>query len=258
MKPVKIMPCLDMKDSRVVKGINFIGLRDAGDPVENAVFYDREGADELALLDIAATLENRTTRLEWVRRVSSVVSMPVTVGGGMGSLRDIGDVLEAGASRVSINSAAVKSPGLVSRCARRFGTETLTVAIDGKRNPSMPSGFEVVVTGGTRGAGIDAVSWAARCADLGAGSLLVTSMDGDGTLSGYDIELTSAVSRSVDIPVIASGGAGRLEHFSEAVTNGGASILLAASVFHFRTLAVGQVKKHLKDMGIKVDNRVEK
>jgi cyclase len=182
---ITIMPCLDMKEGRVVKGIHFVDLKDAGDPVENAAFYQKEGADELAMLDIAATVENRKTRLEWVRNVSSVISIPLTVGGGIGSLEDIDLVLKAGASKVSMNSAAVKDPQLVADAARRFGAEKITVAIDARRNKSLPSGFELVVSGGTAPVGKDAVEWARRCQELGAGAILPTSMDGDGTQAGH-------------------------------------------------------------------------
>ncbi len=252
MEPVKIMPCLDMKDGRVVKGVNFVNLRDAGDPVKNAAFYQAEGADELAMLDIAATLENRKTRLEWVKAVSAVVDIPLTVGGGISSLQDIEMTLSAGADKISMNSAAVKDPGLVTRAAERFGQKAVCVAIDGRRNASLPSGFEVMVAGGTRGTGLDCGTWARRCQELGAGVILPTSMDGDGTLKGYDLDFTRLVADAVDLPVIASGGAGTLEHFYRGVTEGGAAILLAASVFHFRTLSIGQVKSYLKERGIPV------
>ena len=252
MGTIKIMPCLDMKEGRVVKGIHFVDLRDAGDPVENAAFYQKEGADELAMLDIAATVENRKTRLEWIRNVSSVSTIPLTVGGGIGSLEDIELVLKAGAGKVSMNSAAVKDPELVRNAARRFGSERITVAIDGRRNKSMPSGFEVVVAGGTIPVGKDAVAWARQCQDLGAGVLLPTSMDGDGTQTGYDLEFTKAISGAVNLPVVASGGAGTLEHFYEAVAVGGAHILLAASVFHYRILRIREVKAYLKEKGLQV------
>ena len=250
---IKVMPCLDMKEGRVVKGVHFVDLKDAGDPVENAEFYQSEGADELAMLDIAATLENRKTRLEWVRNVSSVIDIPLTVGGGISSLKDIDLVLEAGAQKVSMNSAAVQNPDLVEDAARRFGTETITVAVDARRNKVMPSGFELVVSGGTRPVGQDAVEWAKRCQELGAGVILPTSMDGDGTKSGYDLEFTKAISDVVHLPVVASGGAGKLEHFYEAVTLGGAMILLAASVFHYRILRVREVKEYLRAKGLEVD-----
>ncbi len=252
MNIVKIMPCLDMKGGRVVKGIHFVDLKEAGDPVENAGFYQKEGADELAMLDIAATVENRKTRLEWVKNVSAAIDIPLTVGGGIGSLEDIELVLKAGADKVSMNSAAVKDPELVGRAAARFGSETITVAIDARRNQSMPSGFELVVSGGTKPVGRDAVAWARQCEELGAGVILPTSMDGDGTLAGYDLEFTKAISSAVKLPVVASGGAGKLEHFHEAVIQGGAQVLLAASVFHFRTLSIRQVKEYLRTKGIAV------
>jgi cyclase len=252
MQPVKIMPCLDMKEGRVVKGVNFVNLRDAGDPVQNAEFYQAEGADELAMLDIAATLENRKNRLEWVMSVAGVIDIPLTVGGGIASLEDIEMTLEAGADKISMNSAAVKDPDLVRQASGSFGKDRVTVAIDGRRNSEMPSGFEVVVSGGTKGTGKDCEEWARECQELGAGVILPTSMDGDGTLAGYDLEFTSMISGAVDLPVIASGGAGKLEHFYEGVVKGGARILLAASVFHFRTFTIGQVKDYLKKKGIPV------
>jgi imidazole glycerol-phosphate synthase subunit HisF len=253
METIKIMPCLDMKEGRVVKGIHFVDLKDAGDPVENAQFYQQEGADELAMLDIAATLENRKTRLEWVKNVSSVIQIPLTVGGGIGSLGDIEDVLLAGAAKVSMNSAAVKRPELIAEAADKFGKERITVAVDARRNNGMPSGFELVVSGGTLPVGKDAIEWARRCQELGAGVILPTSMDGDGTQAGYDLEFTKAISDAVDLPVVASGGAGTLAHFYEAVVSGGAQILLAASVFHFRTFTIGEVKAYLRDKGLPVN-----
>jgi cyclase len=252
MEAIKIMPCLDMKNGRVVKGVHFVDLRDAGDPVQNAAFYQKEGADELAMLDIAATLENRKTRLDWVKQVSSVIDIPLTVGGGINSLEDIELVLEAGADKVSMNSAAVKDPELVRMAALKFGSEKITVAIDARRNKEMPSGFELVVSGGTKPVRKDAIAWAKKCQELGAGVILPTSMDGDGTLAGYDLEFTKAVSEVVSVAVVASGGAGKLEHFYEGVVKGGAQILLAASVFHFRTLSIRQVKEYLKQKGLKV------
>lgn len=252
MEPIKIMPCLDMKDGRVVKGINFINLRDAGDPVENARFYEQEGADELAMLDIAATVENRKTRLEWVKNVSSVIRLPLTMGGGISTIKDIEQVLQAGAAKVSMNSAAVKNPDLISQAAKEFGAAKVTVAIDGKRNKAMPSGFELVVAGGTKPVGRDAVAWAKECQQRGAGFILPTSMDGDGTQAGYDLEFTRAIADAVTLPVIASGGAGKLEHFYEGVTKGGAQILLAASVFHYRLFSIRQVKEYLRDQGLMV------
>jgi len=252
MAIVQIMPCLDMKNGRVVKGVHFTELKDAGDPVENAAFYQREGADQLAMLDIAATLENRKTRLEWVEQVSAVVEIPLTVGGGIATLEDIELLVEAGADKVSMNSAAVKRPTLVREAAARFGPERITVAIDGRRNAAMPSGFELVVSGGTQPVGKDAVEWAKHCEGLGAGTILPTSMDGDGTQAGYDLPFTRAIADAVAVPVVASGGAGKLEDFADAVLKGGARILLAASVFHYRLLGIRQVKAYLRDRGIAV------
>lgn len=250
---IKIMPCLDMKDGRVVKGIHFVDLKDAGDPVENAVFYQKEGADELAMLDIAATVENRKTRLEWVKNVSSVIYIPLTVGGGISTLEDIEMVLEAGADKISMNSAAVKDPELVRKATAKFGSDKVTVAIDARRNADMASGFELVVSGGTKPVGQDAIAWAKQCQELGAGAILPTSMDGDGTQAGYDLEFTKAISDAVDLPVIASGGAGTLDHLYEGVIKGGAQILLAASIFHYRILSIKQVKEYLAEKGLQVN-----
>jgi cyclase len=253
MNPIKIMPCLDMKEGRVVKGIHFVDLKDAGDPVENAAFYEKEGADELAMLDIAATVENRKTRLEWVKNVSSTIHIPLTVGGGISTLEDIESVLKAGADKVSMNSAAVKNPDLIRQAAEKFGQEKVTVAIDARRNKKMASGFEIVVSGGTQPVGKDAVAWAKQCQELGAGAILPTSMDGDGTQAGYDLEFTKAISDAVNLPVIASGGAGKLEHFYEGVVQGGAQILLAASVFHYRLFKIKEVKEYLRKKGLPVN-----
>lgn len=252
MDPVKVIPCLDMKDGRVVKGVNFVGLRDAGDPVDNARFYDAEGADELAMLDIAATVEGRATRIEWARAVADVISIPLTVGGGISSLDDMRDLFDVGVAKVSLNSAAVRHPELVADAARTYGADRLVIAIDGRRNDAVPSGFEVVVAGGSTGTGLDAAAWARRCEELGAGSLLPTSMDGDGTLAGYDIAFTRTIADAVSLPVIASGGAGTLDHFADVVEQAGAAAVLAASVFHFRTFSIGQVKDHLAGRGIPV------
>jgi cyclase len=238
MSTIKVMPCLDMKDGRVVKGIHFVDLKEAGDPVENAAFYEKEGADELAMLDIAATVENRKTRLEWVRNVSSVIKIPLTVGGGISTLEDIELVLKAGADKISINSAAVKNPDLLSQASRSFGKEKITVAVDARRNKAMPSGFELVISGGTKPVGKDAIAWAKQCQELGVGVILPTSMDGDGTQAGYDLGFTRAIADAVNLPVVASGGAGKLEHFYQGVAKGGAQILLAASVFHYRLLRI--------------------
>jgi cyclase len=252
MVSVKIMPCLDMKEGRVVKGVHFANIRDAGDPVENAIFYEHEGADELAMLDIAATVEGRKTRLDWVKNVLRAISIPLTVGGGISSIEDMEELFKLGVSKISVNTAAVERPELVREAARRFGRERIVVAIDGKRNEKMPSGFEVVIKGGRERTGIDAVEWAKRCEELGAGEILPTSMDGDGTLAGYDIPFTRAIADAVKIPVIASGGAGRLEHLYEAVVEGRASTLLAASIFHFRKYSIKEAKEYLKSKGIEV------
>lgn len=250
---VTIIPCLDMKDGRVVKGVNFVDLRDAGDPVDNAAYYREAGADEVAMLDIAATVEGRTTRVQWARDVAAALGdVPLTVGGGVNSLADIDALLEAGVAKVSMNSAAVARPELIAQAAERYGSDRIVVAIDGRRSGELASGFEVVVSGGRKGTGIDCVEWAVRCEALGAGTLLPTSMDGDGTLSGYDIDFTRAIADAVELPVIASGGAGELEHFYEGVTRGHASALLAASVFHFRTFTIAQVKEYLAGRGIAV------
>ena len=253
MTTIKVMPCLDMKEGRVVKGVHFVDIRDAGDPVQNAAFYEKEGADELAMLDIAATVENRKTRLEWVRNVAKAITIPLTVGGGIGSLEDIELVLKAGASKVSMNSAAVKNPQLIKQASQKFSKDKITIAIDGRRNQKMASGFEVVISGGTKPAGKDAAAWAKECEKLGAGILLPTSMDGDGTKAGYDLDFTAAISKAVKLPVVASGGAGKLEHFYEAVVTGGATVVLAASVFHFRILSIRQVKEYLRSKGLQVN-----
>ncbi len=252
MEPVKIIPCLDMKEGRVVKGVHFVDIRDAGDPVENALFYQQEGADELAMLDIAATVENRGTRLDWFRQVAEVLHIPLVVGGGISSLDDIEALFQVGVSKASINTAALVCPALIAEAAGRYGSGRVVVAIDGRGNAAMPSGFEVVVAGGTRPFGRDAVEWARECESLGAGEILPTSMDGDGTLAGYDLPFTRAIAEAVGLPVIASGGAGTLQHFYEGVVEGKAAALLAASVFHFRTFTVRQVKEYLAGRGIPV------
>lgn len=250
--PVLIIPCLDMKEGRVVKGVHFEDLRDAGDPVENAVYYQKEGADRLAMLDIAATVENRKTRIEWAERVASVVGIPLVVGGGISTPADMEALFSAGVAAVSVNSAAVTRPNLVREASARFGSTRIVVAIDGRRSTDMPSGFEVVISGGRKSTGLDAVEWARSCEAMGAGELLPTSMDGDGTLAGYDLAFTRAIAEAVRIPVTASGGAGELEHFYAGVVEGKASALLAASVFHFRTFTVRQVKEYLAGRGIHV------
>ena len=250
---VKIMPCLDMKEGRVVKGVHFADLRDAGDPVENARYYNNEGADELAVLDIAASVEGRKNRLEWTRNVLAVISIPLTVGGGISTVTDAEQLFNMGVSKVSINTAAVTRPELVKEISAKFGRNRVIVAIDGRRNPRTPSGFEVVTHGGTKGAGIDAVEWAKNCEALGAGDLLPTSMDSDGTLAGYDIEYTRKISDAVSLPIIASGGAGNLEHLYEAVVKGKAKTLLVASIFHFRKYSIREAKEYLRKKGISVD-----
>ena len=241
-----------MKDGRVVKGVKFSNLRDAGDPVENAKFYEKEGADELAILDISATIEGRKTRQKWAKDVLSAITIPLTVGGGISTLADMAELFELGVSKISVNTAAVKRPDLIAEASKRFGSEKITVAIDARQNKDVNSGFEVVIRSGMTGTGIDAVEWAKKCESLGAGALLVTSFDRDGTQDGYDLELTSAISRAVSVPVIASGGVGTLEHLYEGVAKGGASTLLAASIFHFRQISIKKVKEYLKEKGLNV------
>jgi imidazole glycerol-phosphate synthase subunit HisF len=251
----RIIPCLDVKDGRVVKGVNFVGLRDAGDPVEVAERYDREEADELTFLDITASHERRPIILDVVARTAERVFMPLTVGGGVRELADIRALLNAGADKVSINTAAVARPAFVEEAARRFGSQCIVVAIDAKRAPAPPSEpprFEVFTHGGRHPAGLDAVEWAARMEDAGAGEILLTSMDRDGTQEGYDIPLTRAVSRRVRIPVIASGGVGNVEHLYEGLVTGGADAVLAASIFHYGTYTVRQCKEYLLARGVSV------
>ena len=254
MKEIKIIPCLDVKEGRVVKGVNFVNLRDARDPVEAAVAYCQEGADELVFLDIMATVENRATRLEWVKRVAEKVTVPFAVGGGIRNTGDMEELFRLGVDKVSINTAAVKEPELVKEASDKFGREKLVVAIDGKKN-SPESGLprlEVVIKSGGEGTGIGIVEWARKVEELGAGEILLTSKDADGTKEGYDLEMTRAVAEAVSIPVIASGGAGTLEHLYEAVTTGKASAVLAASIFHFGEISIPQARQYLKDRGIPV------
>jgi cyclase len=245
----RIIPCLDIKDGRVVKGVNFVNLRDAGDPVEQARLYDEQGADELVFLDISATHEGRRTTLELVGRVAETVFMPLTVGGGIRTVDDMRDLLLAGADKVSVNSAAVRRPELISEGAARFGAQCIVLAIDARRNESS---WEVYVNGGRVPTGIDAVEWAQRGVELGAGEILLTSMDADGTLAGYDIELTRIVSDLVAVPVIASGGAGTIRHFADVLTQGQADAALAASLFHDGRLKIPELKKDLHDMNIPI------
>ncbi len=254
MGQIRIIPCLDVKDGRVVKGVKFEGLRDSRDPVEAAVAYCREGADELVFLDIFATVEERKTRLDWVKKVSEVVTIPLAVGGGIGSIEDMKALLDLGVNKVSINTAAVRDPDLIARAAREFGRDRLVVAIDGRKNPpdsSLPR-LEVVVRSGSESTGMELVDWAKRVEELGAGEILLTSKDADGTKEGYDLEMTRAVAEAVSLPVTASGGAGRLEHLYEAVVTGKASAVLAASIFHFGEISIMQAKQYLKERGISV------
>ncbi len=236
----------------MVKGVHFVDLVDAADPVEAAVAYDEGGADEITFLDIAATLESRATTRELVGRVADAISVPLIVGGGISSLDDIAALFDLGVAAVSMNSAAVKRPELVAEAAEEFGSERIIVAIDGRKDAQMPSGYEVVTHGGTSGAGMDALEWAGRVADLGAGQILPTSMETDGVKTGYDIPLTAGCADASGLPIIASGGAGEFQHFYEAATAGRASALLAASVFHFGTFTITQVKEYLRDRGVQV------
>src|SRR5512139_1416179 len=245
----RIIPCLDIKDGRVVKGVNFVNLRDAGDPVEQARLYDDQGADELVFLDISATHEGRKTTLELVGRVADTVFMPLAVGGGIRTVDDMRNLLLAGADKVSVNSAAVRNPTLLSEGATRFGAQCIVLAIDARRRNA---GWEVYVNGGRIPTGIDALEWAVRGVKLGAGEILLTSMDADGTLAGYDIELTRAVAEAVMVPVIASGGAGDYAHFAQVLTDGKADAALAASLFHDGKMAIPDLKRYLAQAGVPV------
>jgi cyclase len=247
----RIIPCLDVAEGRVVKGINFVELRDAGDPVEQAKLYDAAGADELVFLDISATHEGRKTMRDVVRAVADQVFIPFTVGGGISTVEDMHAMLLAGADKISINSAAVRDPEVITRGAQRFGSQCIVVAIDAKRRAD-GSGWEVYIAGGRIPTGLDAVEWAREVERRGAGELLLTSMDGDGTTEGYDMELTRAVADAVNIPVIASGGAGRIEHFAQVLTEGRASAALAATLFHYKHLTVEEVKEYLRERGVVV------
>lgn len=247
----RIIPCLDLKNGRVVKGTNFVGLRDAGDPVECAIEYDRQGADELVLLDITASSDDRNIMVDIVSRVAESIFIPFTVGGGIRTVEDFTQILRAGADKVSVNSAALKNPGIIREAAEKFGSQCVVVAIDAKRRPD-GTGWNIYKNGGRIDVGIDALEWAAKVEKLGAGEILLTSMDCDGTKAGYDLELTRAVADAVSVPVIASGGAGTLEHFKEALTEGGADAALAASLFHYKELEIREVKEYLRGEGIPV------
>lgn len=246
----RIIPCLDVKDGRVVKGTNFVGLRDAGDPVELAARYDKERADELVFLDITASSDKRDTIVDVARGCASQVFIPFTIGGGIRTVEDMSKMLKAGADKTSLNTAAVKNPSVIREGAEKFGRQCVVLAVDARR--SGDHRWEVYVNGGRTPTGIDCLEWVKRATELGAGEILLTSMDADGTKSGYDIELTRAVSEAVDVPVIASGGAGKLEHFYDVLTEGKADAVLAASVFHYGTFTVREVKEYLKSRGVEV------
>lgn len=246
----RIIPCLDVRDGKVVKGVNFVEIREVGDPVECAVEYDREGADEICFLDITATQEGRKTMTEVVRKTAEHVFVPLTVGGGIGSIEDFREILRAGADKVAVNSAAVRRPELIREAAELFGSQCVVAAIDARRRAD--GSFSVVIQGGRIDTGLDAVLWAAECERLGAGEILLTSMDTDGCRDGFDLELTQAVCKAVTIPVIASGGCGKREHFAEVLEQTGADAALAASLFHFRELTVGEVKEYLAEQNIPV------
>ncbi len=251
MHTKRVIPCLDIKDGRVVKGINFMNLRDAGDPADVAGAYDRAGADEVVFLDITASSDSRSTQLEWVRQVASRLFIPFTVGGGIRTVEDFRAILREGADKISVNSAAILNPELISDAADKFGSQCVVVAIDAKRR-SDGSGWNIYKNGGRVDVGMDAVEWAAEAEKRGAGEILLTSMDRDGTRNGYDLELTRAVTDAVDIPVIASGGAGKPEHFRQALAEAGAEAVLAASLFHYKELEIRQVKEYLREQGISV------
>ena len=248
----RIIPCLDVAQGRVVKGTNFINLRDAGNPVELAAYYNREGADELVFLDITASYENRATMLDVVRQTAEQVFMPVTVGGGIRSVEDIRATLGAGADKISLNTAAVQHPELLCAGAEQFGAQCIVLAIDARANPAMPAGYEVYIHGGRTPTGMDVLAWAQEGVTLGAGEILLTSMDRDGTQQGYDLALNAQVSAAVTVPVIASGGVGTLEHVYEGLTSGGADAVLAASIFHFGQLRISDVKNYLQTRGVMV------
>lgn len=248
----RVIPCMDVKDGRVVKGVNFVNLRDAGDPIELARAYDKQKADEVIFLDITATSDDRATTVELASHASAELHLPYCVGGGFRSVADIRTMIAAGADKVSVNSAAVANPQLIAEAARAFGSQAILVAIDAKAVAGNPNKWEVYVAGGRKATGIDAVAWAQTAATLGAGEILLTSMDRDGSRDGFDCALTRAIARAVNIPVIASGGVGKLEHFAEGVIDGEADAVLAASVFHFGELTVREVKEYMRSQGIPV------
>ncbi|MBR2568357.1 MAG: imidazole glycerol phosphate synthase subunit HisF [Paenibacillus sp.] len=247
----RIIPCLDVKDGRVVKGVNFVQLKDAGDPVELAALYDQEGADELVFLDISASAEGRETMVDVVRETAGSISIPFTVGGGIKSVEDMQRILRAGADKIGINTAAVLDPGLITEGATRFGSQCVVVAIDARYNPEWQD-WEVYTHGGRKSTGIRAVEWAEEAVRLGAGELLLTSMDADGTKDGFDLPLTSVISRKVSVPVIASGGAGQVDHFEQVLTEGCADAALAASIFHYKEISIAEVKEGLREKGVPV------
>lgn len=251
MHTKRVIPCLDVKDGRVVKGVNFVNFRDAGDPAEVAAAYDKAGADEVVFLDITASADSRATQLEWVRKVAAQVFIPFTVGGGIRTVEDFKAILREGADKISVNSAAIMNPTLISDAAIRFGSQCVVVAIDAKKR-SDGTGWNIYKNGGRIDMGMDAVEWAMKAESLGAGEILLTSMDGDGTKAGYDLELTRAIAENVKIPVIASGGAGKLEHFYDALVDAKAEAVLAASLFHYKELEIREVKEYLKSRGVSV------
>ena len=253
----RIIPCLDVKDGRTVKGVNFVSLRDAGSAIELAEFYSRSGADELVFLDITATVENRGTMVSLVKEAARRISIPFTVGGGIRSEEDVDRILSAGADKISINSSAVRNPDLIGSLAGRFGSQCIVLALDARASARMPSGYETVIDGGRTPAGLDALAWAREAASRGAGEILLTSMDKDGTKSGFAVDLTRVISGNIDIPVIASGGAGRMEDFRDIFVEGRADAALAASVFHFHEIGIPELKSYLSQSGVPVRQRGE-
>jgi len=249
----KIIPCLDVKDGRLVKGVHFVELKSVGDPAENAEAYSKAGADELVFLDITATIEKRKTLIDAIKKTVERISIPLTVGGGIGSIQNIQELIDIGASKVSINTAAVRNPDFVHEAVEEFGSEKIVIAIDTRSSSDFPSGFEVMINGGRTPFGIDAVEWAKKVADMGVGSILPTSMDADGTQAGYDIPMTRAIADATGIPVIASGGAGTLEHLYDAITEGHADAVLVASIAHFGKYSIKQMKEYLAEKGIPVN-----